>query len=100
MLQQRTAVILLGACGALTGCATLLQSGPRPISVASTPAGAKVSIYDLANKLVQTNTTPFFAILDPKYGYFTGPSCRLVFAMPGHAPAEVKLQSTLVCSWS
>ena len=90
-----TAVILLGAYGALTGCATIVHSGPRPISVASTPPGAQVSIYDRSNKLVQTNTTPFVAKLDPKYGYFTGQSYRLVFDMPGHAPAEVKLQSTL-----
>jgi hypothetical protein len=95
MLKQMTAVILLGAYGALTGCATLVHSGPRPISVASTPPGAQVSIYDRSNKLVQTNTTPFVAKLDPKYGYFTGQSYRLVFDLPGHAPAEVKLQSTL-----
>jgi hypothetical protein len=95
MLKRMTAVVLLGAYGALTGCATIVHSGPRPISVASTPSGAQVSIYDRSNKLVQTNTTPFVAKLDSRYGYFTGQSYRLVFDMPGHAPTEVKLQSTL-----
>jgi hypothetical protein len=95
MLRQTTAALLIGACAAATGCATIVHSGPRSVSVASTPPGATVAIYDRANHLVQTNTTPFVAKLDPKYGYFTGQNYRLVFEMPGHAPAEVKLQSTL-----
>ena len=37
------------------------------ISVASTPAGARVSVYDRDNKLVETNTTPFLASLPTKY---------------------------------
>ncbi len=95
MLRQVTAAILIGACGAVTGCATIVHSGPRAVSVASAPPGATVSIYDRRNHLVQTNTTPFVAKLDPKAGYFSGQTYRLVFEMPGHAPSEVKLQSTL-----
>ena len=63
--------------------------------MASTPAGAKVSIYDRSNTLVQTNTTPFIAKLPTRYGYFQGQNYRLVFEMPAHATAEVKLQSSL-----
>ena len=95
MLRTILVVATLGACGALSGCATIVHSGPRPISVASAPAGAKVSIYDRSNTLVQTNTTPFVAQLSTKYGYFQGQSYRLVFEMPGRATTEVKLQSTL-----
>jgi hypothetical protein len=95
MFRQLTVVTLLGVCGALTGCATIVHGGPRSISVASTPPGATVSIYDRSNVLVETNSTPFVAKLDPKYGYFTAQSYRLVFEMPGHAPAEVKLESSL-----
>jgi hypothetical protein len=95
MFRQIAAVTLIATCGAVTGCATIVHSGPRPVSVASTPAGATVSIYDRDNHLVDTNTTPFVARLYPKYGYFTGQSYRLVFEMPGHAPSEVRLQSTL-----
>jgi hypothetical protein len=88
-------VATFGACSALSGCATIVHGGPRPISVASSPAGAKVSIYDRSNTLVQTNTTPFVARLPTKYGYFQGQNYRLVFEMPAHATAEVKLQSSL-----
>lgn len=85
----------LGAFAALTGCATIVHSGPRSIPVASTPAGAKVSIYDRSDSLVMTNTTPFVASLDPKYGYFKGQTYRLVFEMPGYSRAEIKVDASL-----
>jgi hypothetical protein len=84
-----------GTCVALTGCATILHSGPRAVSVASSPPGATVSIYDRSNKLIQTNTTPFVARLTTSAGYFKGQQYRLVFDMPAHESAEVKLQSSL-----
>ena len=86
---------VLSASAALSGCATIVHGGPKNIPVASTPAGAKVSIYDRSNTLVMTNTTPFVAALDPKFGYFKGQTYRLVFELAGYAPAELKLDSTL-----
>jgi hypothetical protein len=86
---------VLAAAAALSGCATIVHSGPRSIPVDSTPAGAKVSVYDRENSLVMTNTTPFVASLDSKYGYFKGQSYRLVFEMPGYSPAEIKLDASL-----
>lgn len=80
------------------GCASIVHSGPRSIPVASTPPGAKVSIYDRDNAIVSTHTTPFTATLSSKYGYFKGQNYRLVFEMPGYAPAEVNLESS-VSGW-
>ena len=95
MLTRTFAVALAGACIAIGGCATIVHSGPREITVASTPAGARVSIYDRSNTLVQTNTTPFVATLSTKYGYFKGQQYRLEFELPGYSTAEVKLSSTM-----
>jgi hypothetical protein len=95
MLKQMFVMATVGACAALAGCATIVHGGPRPISVGSSPSGAKVSIYDRSNVLVQTNTTPFVAQLNTKYGYFKGQTYRLVFELPDHANAEVKLDSSL-----
>jgi hypothetical protein len=91
-------IATFGACAALSGCASIVHGGPRAISVASSPSGAKVSIYDRSNTLVQTNTTPFVARLNTKYGYFKGQTYRLVFELPGHANAEVNLGSS-VSGW-
>jgi hypothetical protein len=98
MLKQALLVALASACTAMTGCATIVHSGPRPISVASTPAGAKVSIYDRSNTLVMTNTTPFVAPLNTKFGYFKSQTYRLVFEMPAYQSAEVQLDSS-VSGW-
>jgi len=98
VIRQISLAALLGACIALSGCATIVHSGPRSIPVASTPAGAKVSIYDRSNTMVSTNTTPFIATLPTKYGYFKSQTYRLVFELPGHKPAELNLDSS-VSGW-
>jgi hypothetical protein len=95
VVQKVALTAVLGACTALGGCATIVHSGPRTIPVASTPSGAKVSIYDRSNVMVSTNTTPFMATLPTKYRYFKGQSYRLVFELPGHTAAEVKLESSM-----
>jgi len=95
MLRQIYVVAMFSACTAIIGCVTIVHSGPRAIAVASTPVGAKVSIYDRSNTLVQMNTTPFVAQLPTKYGYFKGQEYRLVFELPGHSTAEAHLQSSV-----
>jgi hypothetical protein len=95
MLKQLCMAAVLVACAAIGGCATIVHNGPRQISVASTPPGAKVSIYDRSNSLVQVGTTPFLATLPTKFAYFKGQDYRLVFELPEHATAEVHLQSTV-----
>ena len=93
-----SAVVLAATILASGGCATIVHGGPRSIPVASTPPGAKVSIYDRDNTMVSTNTTPFTANLPSKYGYFKAQNYRLVFEMPGYASSEVKLESK-VSGW-
>lgn len=98
MLRMLCAVAVLGAAWSVSGCATIVHSGPRNIPIASAPAGAKVSIYDRSNSLVMTNTTPFVAPLSTKFGYFKSQTYRLVFEMPGYDRAEINLDSK-VSGW-
>ena len=95
MLKEVSIAAAIGVCTVLSGCATIVHGGPRPVSVASTPPGATVSIYDRNNTLVETNTTPFVAQLPTTYSYFKGQSYRLVFEMPAHERTEVKLEPSL-----
>ena len=95
MLKELSIGAVLGTCAAVMGCATIVHGGPRAVSVSSTPAGAKVSIYDRSNTLVQTNATPFVAQLPTKYSYFKGQSYRLVFESPDYQTAEVTLKPQL-----
>lgn len=98
VLKNLAVAAALGASITMTGCATIVHSGPRAIPVQSVPPGAKVSIYDRDNHLVETNTTPFVASLNPSAGYFKSQSYRLIFQMPGYSNAEVDLNST-VSGW-
>jgi hypothetical protein len=98
MFRRIFVLLMFGACAALSGCATIVHGGPRAITVTSAPAGAKVSIYDRSESLVQTSTTPFVAMLPAGYGYFKGQQYRLVFEMPGHEATEVHLRSS-VSGW-
>lgn len=77
----------------MSGCASVMSSGPRKIPIASQPAGAKVSIYNRANELVTSQTAPFVAQLTPKHKFFRGQRYRIVFEMEGHESAEVQLKS-------
>lgn len=95
MLKNLFAIAVLAVCASLTGCATIVHGGPRAVPIASTPPGAKVSIYDRNNTLMLTNTTPFVAQLPTKAGYFKAPTYRLVFEMPGYATSEVTLGTSL-----
>jgi len=92
MFKQASIAAVIAAATALSGCASIVHNGPRPISVASTPPGATVTIYDRNDALVETHTTPFIAQLPTKYRYFKGQQYRLVFELAGHAKSEVKLE--------
>ena len=98
MLRQVFLALIASACTVLSGCATIVHSGPRPITVDSTPPGARVSIYDRSNTLVMTNTTPFVAQLGTKFGYFKAQTYRLVFELPQYNSVEVQLDSS-VSGW-
>lgn len=98
-MYSRIASLVIGAAAVFAGgCATIVHSGPRAIPVASDPPGAHVTIFNRDNEAVTTQTTPFIAELEPKYGYFKGQNYRLVFDMPGYASAEAKLTSS-VSGW-
>jgi hypothetical protein len=98
MLGKTLVVAILGACAGMSGCATIVHGGPRAIAIASNPPGAKVSIYDRSNSLVQTSTTPFIAQLPTRFGYFKAPAYRLVFELPSYVTTEAHLDSS-VSGW-
>ena len=97
-MRKMLVVAIFGACAALSGCATIVHGGPRSVAVASNPPGAKVTIYDRSNSVVQTSTTPFIANLPTHFGYFKGQNYRLVFELPSYTTAEAHLQSS-VSGW-
>jgi hypothetical protein len=83
-----------------TGCASIVHSGKRDITLNSEPTAAKVSVYRLDRKtleasLLQTAVTPCVISLKPNAGYFKGQPYRLTFELPGYAPTSVEVRAQL-----
>lgn len=82
-----------------TGCASIVHSGPRSVSIGSQPPGAKATVSkhlkDGGLEVVSVQTTPCTVALKPKAGYFKGQAYRVAIELPGHAPATVELKPTM-----
>jgi len=88
-------VALLGLVLLGGGCASILHSGNRNLTINTDPAGAKATIAKLGGETVAIQTTPCTVSLDPKRGYFKGQAYQLRLELPGYRTAEVTLQPTL-----
>ena len=88
-------ISLLCAGIVLSGCASIVHSGNRSITINTQPAGAKASISKTGGDVFSVNTTPCTVSLDPKRGYFKGQSYTLKLELPGYNPAQIELQPTL-----
>jgi hypothetical protein len=92
---------LLGAgvrlvlCFYLSACASIVSGGPKKITINTTPAGAKVTVYDRTGKVVSTNQTPAVVSLERSHGYFKGEDYRIVIEKPGYRRTEVSVQATI-----
>lgn len=78
-----------------TGCASIVDGGPKTVQLNSNPEGAKVTIFDKMGKEISVNTTPTTVTLKRSHGYFSGENYKLIFEEPGYYPYETHVQSTL-----
>ena len=77
------------------GCASIVHSGDRSITINSTPPGAKATISKEGSDIVVIGKTPCTVSLDPKRGYFKGQSYMLKLELTGYKTAEIELRPTL-----
>jgi PEGA domain len=89
--------VVLGLAGASVlagGCASIVHSGNRAISINTDPPGATASIRKAGGSLedvVIVQKTPCTVSLDPKKSYFRGQTYTLRLEMPGYQTTEVEL---------
>ena len=95
MKTQTAFVFLLGVPLLLTGCASILDGGPRTVQVNSKPEGAKVTITNRAGKEVSVQTTPATVTLERAAGFFEGEDYTLHFEAAGYYPYDAHVQSAL-----
>ena len=79
----------------LTGCASIIDSGPKTVQINSNPEGAKVTISNRAGEEVSVQTTPATVTLARASGPFEGEDYTLHFEAAGYYPHETHVQSTL-----
>src|SRR5476649_1471711 len=83
----RCAVVGMLALNAV-GCASIVHSGSRPVTINSDPPGALVTITGRHGETVRSDTTPFTARLKPYGGYFSGQKYTATFELAGYATAQ------------
>jgi hypothetical protein len=79
----------------LTGCASILDGGPKTVQINSNPEGAKVTISNREGKIICVQTTPVIVSLERSSGFFEGENYTLHFEEVGYYPYEAQVQSTL-----
>jgi hypothetical protein len=78
-----------------TGCASIIDGGPKTVQINSNPLGAKVMIFDKTGKEVSEITTPANVVLQRCRGYFKPEDYKLVFSAPGYYPSEAHVKSVM-----
>jgi hypothetical protein len=86
---------LIGMSLFASGCASIVHSGNRTITINSEPPGATASVRTEEGEIVHAQKTPCTVSLEPKRGYFKGQSYVLRLEMPGYESTEVPLKATL-----
>ncbi len=90
-----TVIALLVAGLFSGGCASIVHSGNRSITINSDPTGAKTTISKSSGEVVTVQTTPCTVKLDPKRGYFKGQSYTVKLELPGYKTAEIELRPAM-----
>jgi hypothetical protein len=73
------------------GCASIVHSGNRRVTIDSDPQGATVTITGKHGWELTTQTTPFTVRLDPDGGYFKGQRYNAKFELAGYETAQVEI---------
>jgi len=79
----------------VSGCATIFNGTSQGVSISSTPADAKVTIYDAYGQTVLSQQAPCRVRLDRGRGYFSGATYRVVVEKAGYSPAEARVSGRL-----
>ena len=95
-IKESCKIIVSGIMAiSLMGCASILDGGPRHVSVTSEPPDAKVTVFDKSGQAVQTQQTPAVFSLKRGNGYFRGARYHLVIEKEGYAKTELNLTATV-----
>ncbi len=93
-IQLIRAVAVTSLLLSVVGCASIVDGGPRQVSIRTRPADAKATVYDKKGKAVACQQTPAVFMLN-RGGPYSKARYRVVLEKPGYKPAEVEVKAVL-----
>jgi len=77
-----------------TGCASIIDGGPKVVQINTNPEGAKLTVFNKAGKEISVNTTPATIALK-RGGFYSREDYRFHFEMPGYYPYDTHVKSSI-----
>ena len=93
--KQGFSLLLITSVLFLSGCASIVSKTTYPISVNSTPSGAKITVKDKKGADVFTGNTPANFKLKAGAGFFSKASYSVIFEMDGYEAKTVPVNFSL-----
>ncbi len=83
------------AVAVLTGCASIVNHSPNPVSITSFPDRAHFTVTNQQGRAIHGGTTPETLVLRPDAGYFRGEHYTLTFQKDGFGTQTTPLRAQL-----
>lgn len=92
LFKQGMILIMAVAIVMLSGCASIVSKSKYPVSVKSTPPGAKITVKDKKDKEVFVGGTPADFILKAGAGFFGKASYTVTFELDGYNVRTIPIE--------
>ncbi|WP_198588764.1 hypothetical protein [Alloalcanivorax mobilis] len=80
----------------LCGCASIISTSNYPVSIQSTPPGARYVITNIrTDETIKSGVTPDRVSLSSKNGFFSGARYRVSFEQDGYQNAEIPISASM-----
>jgi len=93
--KQGITLMLIASFTIFSGCASIVSKSSYPISISSTPSGAKITVKDKKGIDVYSGNTPSNFKLKAGAGFFSKASYSVTFEMDGYDKRTVPIDFKL-----
>ena len=93
--MKKVVSLLLTVCFLLTGCASIVSKSQYPVTIASSPDQATITVTDDNGKQIYKGKTPTTVTLKAGDAYFHGCTYTIEFEKEGYQPQTATLAKQL-----
>jgi hypothetical protein len=86
----KTTTTILAAV-TLCSCASIVSKSSRPVTITSSPSGAKVTLSKSSGVAIQTGETPMTVTLETSNGFFSKAKYQVEASKPGYETARTEI---------